>query len=161
MRDETLRLAAELVRRLHSQGMTVSTAESCTGGMAARYLTAVPGASNVFALGVVAYANRIKEQELGVSPDTLARDGAVSEPTAREMADGIRKKAGAFLGLSSTGIAGPGGGTPDTPVGTVYIATRTESGGSCERLVLSGNREEIREETTRRLFRLALAALRV
>ena len=164
----TLELAGELVRRLAAGGWKAATAESCTGGMAAQYITAVSGASEVFDFGVISYANRIKERELGVAAETLAAHGAVSEETAREMAGGILARADSDFGLATTGIAGPTGGTPEKPVGTVHIAAcfRLPGGGTrClhERLSLLGecgnDRAGIREAAVRRLFLLALDAV--
>lgn len=111
-----------VVRELGKAGKTLATAESCTGGLLAKRITDVSGASQVFEMGAVTYANRIKEKVLGVSHETLEAHGAVSEETAREMARGIRLAAGSDLGVGITGIAGPGGGTPEKPVGLVYIA---------------------------------------
>lgn len=110
------------VRELLQAGKTLATAESCTGGLLAKRITDISGASQVFEMGAVTYANRIKEQVLGVSHQTLEDHGAVSEETAREMAQGIRRAAGSDLGIGITGIAGPGGGTKEKPVGLVYIA---------------------------------------
>lgn len=111
-----------VVRELEKAGKTLATAESCTGGLLAKRITDVSGASQVFEMGAVTYANRIKEKVLGVSHETLEAHGAVSEETAREMARGIRLAADSDLGVGITGIAGPGGGTPEKPVGLVYIA---------------------------------------
>lgn len=111
-----------VVRELGKAGKTLATAESCTGGLLAKRITDVSGASQVFEMGAVTYANRIKEKVLGVSHETLEAHGAVSEETAREMARGIRRAADSDLGVGITGIAGPGGGTPEKPVGLVYIA---------------------------------------
>lgn len=111
-----------VVRELGKAGKTLATAESCTGGLLAKRITDVSGASQVFEMGAVTYANRIKEKVLSVSHETLEAHGAVSEETAREMARGIRRAAGSDLGVGITGIAGPGGGTPEKPVGLVYIA---------------------------------------
>ena len=111
-----------VVRELEKAGKTLATAESCTGGLLAKRITDVSGASQVFEMGAVTYANRIKEKVLGVSHQTLEAHGAVSEETAREMARGIRRAADSDLGVGITGIAGPGGGTPEKPVGLVYIA---------------------------------------
>lgn len=111
-----------VVRELGKAGKTLATAESCTGGLLAKRITDVSGASQVFEMGAVTYANRIKEKVLSVSHETLEAHGAVSEETAREMARGIRLAAGSDLGVGITGIAGPGGGTPEKPVGLVYIA---------------------------------------
>jgi len=108
--------------RLRDLGATLATAESCTGGLIAQRITDVPGSSDYFRGGVVAYANDVKTGALGVRPETLAAHGAVSEETAREMAEGARGKFGADFALSATGVAGPGGGTPEKPVGSVWIA---------------------------------------
>jgi nicotinamide-nucleotide amidase len=115
-------LEAVLVRELTRRGETVGLAESCTGGYIANRLTNVPGASVVLLGGFVTYSNAMKESALGVSAQILAEHGAVSEATARQMAEGARKKLGATYALAVTGIAGPTGGTPEKPVGTVYIA---------------------------------------
>ena len=122
-------LEEALVEALCDKKLTLAVAESCTGGFIAHRITNVPGASKVFQAGVVSYANEAKEGFLGVSSQTLETHGAVSEATAREMAEGILRQTGADLALSVTGIAGPSGGTADKPVGTVFlgIADRHES----------------------------------
>lgn len=149
-------LAAAIVGELQKRQWKIATAESCTGGLVARYLTGVPGASDVFDYGIISYANRIKMQELEVSSETLRQFGAVSPQTAGEMARGVRKKAHSDLGVSTTGIAGPGGGTPEKPVGTVYIAVCDGAGESIRRLELGeeGEREAIREAAVRELLLL-------
>jgi nicotinamide-nucleotide amidase len=111
-----------LVRRLAALHKTVAVAESCTGGNIAHRITNVPGASEVFLAGYVTYANAAKTGALGVPAELIAQHGAVSEPVARAMAEGAMREAGADFGLSTTGIAGPGGGTPEKPVGTVFTA---------------------------------------
>lgn len=118
-------------RMLAETGMTIAVAESCTGGLVASRLTDVPGSSAYFLLGVVSYCNESKERLLGVAPVTLGRYGAVSEPVAAEMARGCLLKSGADIAISTTGIAGPSGGTEDKPVGTVCIgiSRRTPGGG--------------------------------
>lgn len=161
--EKGILLAEELVHRLTEKGMTIATAESCTGGMVAETITAVSGASGVFECGVVSYANRIKMQELSVSGETLARVGAVSEETAREMAEGVRRKAGSTIGVSTTGIAGPTGGTPEKPVGTVHIAAACQARCLHEKLSLLSecgcDREKIRRRTVERRLELALRLL--
>ncbi len=114
-------LEDEVGRLLRESGATLAVAESCTGGLIAHRITDVPGGSKYFLEGVIAYANDSKVRALGVSPETIAREGAVSEATVREMALGVRLTAGATLGLATSGIAGPSGGTPEKPVGTVCI----------------------------------------
>lgn len=115
-------LEAVVNEALAVRGLTLALAESCTGGGIASRVTSVPGASRVFHGGVVAYDNHIKTHVLGVDPEVLARDGAVSETVALQMAEGARDRLGADIGLATTGIAGPGGGTPEKPVGTVWLA---------------------------------------
>jgi len=115
-------LETVLVRRLTAAGCTVAIAESCTGGIIAHRLTNVPGASAVLLAGWVTYSNHAKQALLGVGADTLGRHGAVSDPVAREMAEGARRATRADYAMAVTGIAGPGGGTADKPVGTVFIA---------------------------------------
>ena len=111
-----------VVHGLQEKGLHLATAESCTGGLVAKRLTDVPGASEVFEMGAVTYSNDVKSMLLGVPEELFPAYGAVSEPVARAMAEGVRKKAGASLGLGITGLAGPGGGTPEKPVGLVYMA---------------------------------------
>ena len=118
--DETLE--SLIVKLLTEHSKTLSTAESCTGGLISSMITNVPGASAVFMGSVVAYNNSVKERQLEVNPETLERFGAVSEETAREMAEGALERLGTDFALSVTGIAGPGGGTPEKPVGTIWIA---------------------------------------
>lgn len=117
-------LAAELVTLLAERSLTVATAESCTGGAIASTITKVPGCSDVMLGGVVAYHNDIKHRILGVSKDTLFRYGAVSEATVREMVIGVSERFGASCAVATSGIAGPGGGTPEKPVGTVWVAVK-------------------------------------
>ena len=123
--EEDEELEAVIVRLLTGRKQTLALAESCTGGLIADRLTNVPGASVVFLAGLVAYSNEAKQQFLGVRPETLAQHGAVSEAVAREMAEGARQQTGADYALSVTGIAGPAGGTPAKPVGTVFIGLAT------------------------------------
>ena len=115
-------LEALVVEKLRAAGKTLATAESCTGGLLAKRITDIAGSSDVFEMGCVTYANRVKENLLGVPHETLEAHGAVSEETARAMAEGIVRASGADVGVGITGIAGPGGGTAEKPVGLVYIA---------------------------------------
>jgi PncC family amidohydrolase len=154
-------LAQQLVNELAKRKLTIATAESCTGGMVAQYITSVSGASAVFDCGVIAYANRIKEQELSVCAEDLRQYGAVSEQVCRQMAEGVRKKANADIGVSVTGIAGPTGGTPEKPVGTVYIGVATADKTICKRLALQGDRDQIREQTVIKLFELVMEMLHI
>lgn len=114
-------LESQIIRRLTKRKQTLAVAESCTGGYIAHRLTNVPGASVVFLAGLVTYSNQAKRKFLKVSAASLKRHGAVSEVVAREMAEGVRQACGADYALSVTGIAGPGGGTPGKPMGTVFI----------------------------------------
>lgn len=115
-------IARAIVQRLAKTKKTLALAESCTGGFIANQITNVPGASKTFLGGIVSYSNPAKQKFLGVRAATLTRYGAVSEPVARQMAEGARKKFGADFALAVTGIAGPTGGTKTKPVGTVFIA---------------------------------------
>lgn len=143
--DETLEMI--VLRELTERKQTLVVAESCTGGNIAHRLTNVPGASAVFLGGVVAYSNRLKEQLLGVRPEALAEHGAVSEPVARQMAEGARQKLGADFAIAVTGIAGPGGGTPEKPVGTVFIAVTGPQGTVVERRFNAYERESFKQLT--------------
>ncbi|HUM02548.1 MAG TPA: competence/damage-inducible protein A [Thermoanaerobaculia bacterium] len=134
---------------LRTHGQTLGLAESCTGGLLAGRLSDVPGSSDYLLGSAVTYANPAKIELVGVLAETLERFGAVSEETAREMAIGARRRFGATVGLSVTGIAGPGGGTPDKPVGTVHIALDAESGiRRHQRFQFPGNRTLVRRWTT-------------
>jgi PncC family amidohydrolase len=138
MNSEALEVTAG--KLLTAQGLTLALAESCTGGLVGHLLTEVPG-SSVYLRGViVAYTNEVKEQLLGVRHGTLDAHGAVSAETALEMAQGARRVLGADVGLSVTGIAGPGGGMPGKPVGLVYVALAARDGERCERHVWEGDR---------------------
>jgi nicotinamide-nucleotide amidase len=130
------------------RGLTLATAESSTGGLVAARLTSVPGSSDVFLGAVVAYANEVKARELGVPAEMLERHGAVSAETAAAMAEGARARLGAEVAVAVTGIAGPGGGTPDKPVGRVYLHAEGPEGSLARRLDLPGDREAIRARTT-------------
>lgn len=120
--EGTTTLEAVVNDALAARGLTLALAESCTGGSVAARVASVPGASRVLRGAVVAYDNEVKERQLGVEPEALAAHGAVSEAVARQMAEGVRTRLGADVGVSTTGVAGPGGGTPDKPVGTVWLA---------------------------------------
>lgn len=127
-------LEAVLGDMLRERGLTVATAESCTGGFVAHRLTNVSGSSDYFLGSIVSYANAVKVNQLGVDPDDLERHGAVSEPVARQMAQGVRQRLGADIGISTTGIAGPTGGTPDKPVGTIWVGYADAEGDRATRL---------------------------
>ena len=139
-------LATQVGATLRAHGMMLATAESCTGGGVASAVTEIAGSSAWFDRGFVSYSNQAKVEMLGVSPDTLARLGAVSEATVREMVAGALHHSQAQLALSVSGIAGPGGGTAEKPVGTVWFAWGIKEGVCIARLFqFAGNRAEIRE----------------
>lgn len=131
-------------RRLTERGLTLAVAESCTGGLIGHRLTGVPGASDYFLGGVVSYSNAAKQDLLRVPPEVLAQKGAVSPETARDMARGVRETFHADVGLAVTGIAGPSGGSPAKPVGTVYIGLATPEGEDVWHYQFYGNRAEIK-----------------
>lgn len=120
--------------KLMAKGLTISAAESCTGGLFAATLTNVPGISQCFDRSLVTYSNQAKIDELGVKPETLEQHGAVSEETALEMAEGVRRVSGSDIGISVTGIAGPGGGTAEKPVGLVYVGYADAQGSFCKKI---------------------------
>jgi nicotinamide-nucleotide amidase len=138
-------LVLELAR---ARGVTLATAESCTGGLVAGRLTGVPGASDVFLGGVVAYANAVKERGLDVPPEVLERHGAVSAEAAAAMARGARERLGADLAVAVTGIAGPGGGSAEKPVGLVQLHVSAPDRELGRELVLTGDRETVRRRAT-------------
>ncbi len=136
-----------VARLLTEQGLTIAVAESCTGGLIAHQLTNVSGSSAYFVGGVVAYSNQVKERVLGVSGETLSVHGAVSEETARELARRARRLFSTDVAISSTGIAGPIGGTPEKPVGLVYVALAAQDVERCERHLWRGDRLENKRRT--------------
>lgn len=136
-----------VVEMLLKKQLTITTAESCTGGLIGAALVNVPGVSSVFKEGYITYANESKQKLLGVSEDTLAKYGAVSEQTAREMAEGAAKVAGADVSVAVTGIAGPDGGTDEKPVGLVYMACSYNGETVVERHVFDGDRLKVRSTT--------------
>jgi nicotinamide-nucleotide amidase len=143
------RSVEELVLGLaRDQGLSLATAESCTGGLVAARVTSVPGASDVFRGGIVAYDNEVKIAQLGVSEETLAAHGAVSAETAAAMAQGVRDSLGADVAVADTGIAGPAGGTPEKPVGLVYLHASGPGRQEARELRLPGDREAVRRRAT-------------
>ncbi len=149
-----------VVARLAARGDRVAVAESCTGGLVAELLTRVPGASAVLDLGVVAYANVMKERVVGVPAAVLAAHGAVSEAVARALAAGVRAAAGATFGIGITGIAGPTGGTPEKPVGTVHLALAGPRGTEHLHRLYRGDRERVRRQAAYEALNLLRIALR-
>jgi len=158
--SEDERPVAELVLALcRADGYRLATAESCTGGLVAARLSDVPGASDVLAGGIVAYANDVKTAELGVSERLLAEHGAVSAEAAEAMAAGVRERLGVAVGIAVTGVAGPGGGTPDKPVGLVHFHVSTPDGGEGRSFSLPGDRATIRSRATVSALHLARRVL--
>lgn len=139
---------------LEVRNLTLAVAESCTGGLIGHRFTNVPGSSGYFRGAVIAYANDVKESLLGVRSKTLAEHGAVSEQTAREMAAGVREAVSADVGVSVTGIAGPGGGTGEKPVGLVFVALVAEDVQRAEKHLFRGNRWTNKMHSADAVFRL-------
>jgi nicotinamide-nucleotide amidase len=144
-------LSTQVVHELSAAGKAVSTAESCTGGWIAKALTDIPGSSSCFAYGIVSYSNGAKESMLGVQNQTLAKNGAVSDPIVREMAEGAMQLSGADLSVAVSGVAGPDGGTDEKPVGTVWFAwsVRGRKGITTDTELrhFDGDRENVRMQT--------------
>ncbi|MBI9078510.1 MAG: CinA family protein [Pseudodesulfovibrio sp.] len=141
------RAVSELGECLRIEDNYLATAESCTGGLLASTLTDTPGSSEWFAGSIVAYANVVKSRLLGVNPALIDTHGAVSRPVVLAMAEGARKALGADVSVATSGIAGPGGGTPDKPVGTVWIAWAWQSQSRAKLYEFTGTREEIKEQS--------------
>lgn len=140
--------AEQLLSLLRGKSLTLAAAESCTGGWFAKRIVDAPGASTVFLGGVVSYTNEIKEKLLGVKKETLDAHTAVSAPVAAEMAKGVRERLGADIGISVTGLAGPGGGTKEIPVGRVFVGLATDETTEVLTLTLSGTRDDVRYAAT-------------
>ena len=152
-------VAEKLVELLKAQGLTCATAESCTGGGVGSAITAVPGSSAVFVGGVISYANEVKRDVLGVKAETLATVGAVSSETAALMAEGARKLLKTDLAVSLTGIAGPGGGSDEKPVGLVWFGLATKGGVRTEKCIFRGDRAQVRAQAiTHALGMLTIAS---
>lgn len=149
-------LAEAVVKRLAARGLTLATAESCTGGGIGAAITAASGSSSVYRGGIISYCNEIKHRLLGVPQAVLDEFGAVSEQTARHMALGARQALGSDLALSVTGLAGPNGDGSGKPVGLVYVGLASKTGAAVEELHLTGSREEIRAAAVEAALRLVL-----
>lgn len=145
--EETVGIEEVVGKLLIKNNMTISTAESCTGGLLAGRLINYPGISKAYMEGFITYSNESKMNRLGVSKETLDRFGAVSEETAREMAIGVVKAAGTDVGISVTGIAGPGGGTDEKPVGLVYVGLNIRGTVKVRKFNFTGDREKVRKTT--------------
>ena len=157
---ELLVKAARLVQDAKDAGVTLATAESCTGGLVSALITAISGSSAVYLGSIVSYANEVKQRLLGVPAEVLATDGAVSEACAKAMAKGAKKAIGADYALAITGLAGPGGATPDKPVGLVYLALATPTGGVIvQKCHFAGDRDAVRSQTAAKGLDMLLEAV--
>lgn len=141
---------------LRVSGLTLAAAESCTGGLVGHRITNVPGSSEYYLGSITAYAYEAKVRLLGVSWDTLEKYGAVSQETALEMAAGVRQALGADIGVSVTGIAGPGGGTPEKPVGLTWIGLSTPDGNRAWSFVWHGSRLENKQQSAEQVLRIVM-----
>lgn len=155
MKDDTL--AYELGLKLKKRGWTLAIAESCTGGLLGDRITNIPGSSEYFLGGVIAYSNQVKVNILKVKADEFETRGAVSPEVAMSMARGAKRVMGASVGLAITGIAGPGGGTVQKPIGLVLIAVITPEKESVQEFYLKGNRLEIKKQASEKALEVALA----
>jgi len=140
-------LAGLVLERARARGVRLAVAESCTGGLVGSRLTEIPGSSDVFVGGVIAYDNTLKRDVLGISDELLRQHGAVSEPVARAMAEGAVRRFGVAAAVAVTGVAGPGGGSPDKPVGTVWLASALNGKVEARRSMYPGSRHEIRHRS--------------
>lgn len=152
-------IAEQVLQRLLAQGQTMATAESCTGGWISKLMTDLPGSSAAFYAGLVCYSNAAKERVLSVSVERLVEHGAVSEPVAEAMAVGARVMADVDIAVAVTGIAGPGGGSADKPVGTVCFSWSTADGADTQTLCLAGDRDAVRRQTAIHALQGVLARL--
>lgn len=159
MSDVSLRLAADVIESCRAGGLTIVTAESCTGGLIGACLTEIPGSSAVLDRGFIVYSNRAKQELLGVPSDILEAHGAVSAETASAMAGGARDRAGVDIAIAVTGIAGPGGGSDAKPVGLVHLALATSARVEAVREIFTGDRQAVRMATLERALRMILAAV--
>lgn len=155
-------LSVSLVEKLKKRSMKIASVESCTAGLISKLITDAPGSSEVFDLGITTYSNEMKTKMVGVPEDILAQHGAVSPETAEAMAVGIRRVSGADIGVSTTGIAGPGGGTPEKPVGLVYTAIAGSDGVHVTRLLIQKDgmdRDYVRQTAAETVLRNVIAYL--
>jgi len=152
-------LAAVVLEQCRAGGLRLAVAESCTGGLLGERITNIPGSSDVFVGGVIAYHDEVKREILGVRPEDIARYGAVSEQVALQMAAGVRARLGAEVGIAITGVAGPGGGTPEKPVGLVWISVGVGSEPKARRFQLIGDRPEIRQRAAQAALEMLRRAL--
>lgn len=148
--------ASEVLEALRSRGLSLATAESCTGGLIGGALTAVPGSSDTYRGGIISYTNEVKQKLLGVTGELLAQYGAVSAPVAEAMALGAAKSLGADVAVSTTGLAGPGGDEYGNPMGTVYLACAYHGQVKCVHCRFDGDRAQVRREATNQALKLIL-----
>ena len=159
MFDEHDALVEALAQALRNRGLTCATAESCTGGLVGAMLTAVPGSSDWYVGGVISYANEVKQGLLGVRRDDLERVGAVSEPVVRSMALGACAATGAQAAMSTSGVAGPGGGSVEKPVGTVWMGWALNGESRAKVFHFAGDRDAVRVQAAREAVRGLVAWL--
>lgn len=152
--SELTKAALKTFDFFQAERLTFALAESCTGGLCAAAFTEIPGVSSRFLCGYIVYSNEAKQRDLGVSKETLTRFGAVSAETVSQMLKGLRQKTGCSVAGAVSGIAGPGGGTPEKPVGTVFIGTANACGEKISRFLFQGDREEIRRQAALTLIRM-------
>lgn len=159
MNENVCLLAEQTVKQLNEKSMKIATAESCTGGLLAAYLTAVPGVSSVFEVGITSYSCRIKHEVLGVNAETLDEYGAISHDTAAEMAENIKRISGADIGVSVTGAAGPDGSEGHAP-GLVYIAAAYGTGTHIKELNIEPlGRSYVREQAVKEVLKLVIECI--
>jgi len=151
--------AINLVNALIDKQLTISTAESCTGGMLGQYITDISGSSATYMGGVITYNNKLKQQLLGVEGDTLKQYGAVSAQTASQMVQGLLNNFNTNIAIATTGIAGPTGGNDAKPVGLVYICIAIKNNITIHKNIFTGNRQDIRQAATKKAFELVLQEL--
>ena len=160
MNEEAENLEKSLGDALKSKNLKIAVAESCTGGLISHRITNIPGSSDYFELGIVVYSNTSKMRLLGVPKIILESFGAVSQETAKAMAEGIKKSSGCQIGLAVTGIAGPGGGTPSKPVGLVYIGLASNRSTIVREFRFQGLRQEIKNQSAEEALKLVLELLK-
>ncbi|GAC1556523.1 MAG: hypothetical protein NVS2B7_32090 [Herpetosiphon sp.] len=158
MEGDVLGQAREAGQALQRRRWTLATAESCTGGLVGALVTAVAGSSAYYLGGIIAYSNDVKMQQLGVPVEIIVRDGAVSEACARAMAEGVRTRLGTDLGVATTGVAGPGGGTADKPVGLVFVALAGPGWTRCVRYHWQGDRGSNQRRAARAALEMVIEA---
>lgn len=159
--EQLVDLARQVHARLHQRGVTVATAESCTGGLVGHVLTEVPGASEWFVGGIVSYSDRLKQDELGVSAETLEHHGAVSAQTCVAMAEGARHRYGAEVAIAITGVAGPDGGSASKPVGLTYVGLADGAGHDVRRFQWHGDRRQNKLDSANAALELLLERVAV